>query len=437
MGVIKDSINKGFTVGDVTTTDFDDEAKIKVKEYYELDKLERKKMLELAGNVDLELAKRDIKIGILEEKIENVGENNGGSSETEMKTYYPPSENSYYLLYRKLITKAELDEKCKLTMDKYNNMSIYEKSNFDYTLGDQFGYELPVTLEKIEKFINGKPIGEAQKNLMYICKNFAECIDLNTDLNLEFYKTSFSNEYINESWSYYKLFLPKLKIYISTGGELIFSENEAFGVWKVSDKKGGIVYEGSSGCPVIIGYIAFENGDYEITISLNSNYKSHYLLKTNVEAEEISSLPNMRKHLKLQTEIISTSISYNSVWGYTPINIGRYLSSIPLEKIQAFSIDNTVGTQVNEVNIRLCLKEDITITADSFSDKKFEIFKNLSFSNINEVLDIELIGNNNEIVKGMLTRLNLSIIVPKGESLTLKKGTTYKYRKSYINTFKL
>ena len=30
MGVIKDSINKGFTVGDVTTTDFDDEAKIKV-----------------------------------------------------------------------------------------------------------------------------------------------------------------------------------------------------------------------------------------------------------------------------------------------------------------------------------------------------------------------------------------------------------------------
>ena len=92
---------------------------------------------------------------------------------------------------------------------------------------------------------------------------------------------------------------------------------------------------------------------------------------------------------------------------------------------------------MNEVNIRLCLKEDITITADSFSDKKFEIFKNLSFSNINEVLDIELIGNNNEIVKGMLTRLNLSIIVPKGESLTLKKGTTYKYRKSYINTFKL
>ena len=91
---IKDDINKGFTIGDVTTANYDSEAKIKVKEYYELDKLERKKMLELAGNVDLELAKRDIKIGILEEKIENVGENNGGTSETEMKTYYPPSENS-------------------------------------------------------------------------------------------------------------------------------------------------------------------------------------------------------------------------------------------------------------------------------------------------------------------------------------------------------
>ena len=35
-------------------------------------------------------------------------------------------------------------------MDKYNNMTIYEKSNFDYVLGDQFGYEAPVTLEKIE-----------------------------------------------------------------------------------------------------------------------------------------------------------------------------------------------------------------------------------------------------------------------------------------------
>ena len=65
---IKDDINKGFTIGDVTTANYDSEAKIKVKEYYELDKLERSKLLELAGQVDIELGKRDIKIEELEEK---------------------------------------------------------------------------------------------------------------------------------------------------------------------------------------------------------------------------------------------------------------------------------------------------------------------------------------------------------------------------------
>ena len=69
MGIIRDSINRGFTVGDVTTVDYDSEAKIKVKEYYELDKLERKKLLELAEQIDAELAKRDIKLEELEERI--------------------------------------------------------------------------------------------------------------------------------------------------------------------------------------------------------------------------------------------------------------------------------------------------------------------------------------------------------------------------------
>ncbi|MDR2879804.1 MAG: hypothetical protein LBV03_07825 [Fusobacteriales bacterium] len=438
MGIIKDSINKGFTVGDVTTADYGSEAKIKVKEYYELDKLERKKMLELAENVDTEISKRDIKIGILEEKIKNISGNNGNSSENSMKTYYSPKENSYYLLYKKIITKEEIVEKCKLTLDKYNSMTTNEKSNFNFTLGDQFGYELPVTLEKTEEFINGKPTGIAKKNLMFICKQFAECIDLNTELNLEFYETNFNAEYIGERQSYYKLFLPKLKIYISTSGELIFSENEAFGIWKSTSHNGRVIYEGSSGCPVIIGYTALENGDYEIRICLNAYYKNHYLLKTNVEAEKITSLPDMRKNLKLQTETIYTSIFYNSVWGYTPINMKRYLSGIPLEKIQLVSIENTVGTQVKEVNINFHLKEDMTITASTFSESKFEIFKNLGCSHINEKLNIELIGpgigqgSSNEIVKAELTRSNLSIIVPRGESLTLKKGTTYKYRGSYV-----
>ena len=60
---IKDEINKGFTVGDITTTKYDDEAIIKVKDFYDLDKLNREKVLQLAGLTDIELAKRDLRIG--------------------------------------------------------------------------------------------------------------------------------------------------------------------------------------------------------------------------------------------------------------------------------------------------------------------------------------------------------------------------------------
>ena len=63
---IKNELNKGFTVGDVTTLKYDDEAKVKVKDFYVLDKMNRKKLLELADLTDGELAKRDVKIEELE-----------------------------------------------------------------------------------------------------------------------------------------------------------------------------------------------------------------------------------------------------------------------------------------------------------------------------------------------------------------------------------
>ena len=47
---VKDDLNKGFTVGDVTTVNYDDEARIKVKDFYELDKLERTKTLDIPAS---------------------------------------------------------------------------------------------------------------------------------------------------------------------------------------------------------------------------------------------------------------------------------------------------------------------------------------------------------------------------------------------------
>ena len=67
---IRDDLNKGFTIGDVTTVNYDDDAKIKVKDFYELDRLERTKTLELAGRVDIELVKRDTAIESMSENIE-------------------------------------------------------------------------------------------------------------------------------------------------------------------------------------------------------------------------------------------------------------------------------------------------------------------------------------------------------------------------------
>ena len=418
MGKIKDSINKGFTVGDVTTASYDADAKIKVKEYYELDKLERKKLLELAGQIDTELATRDTKIGELEEKIES-GSGTGGSIDG-MNTYYTPSEDNYYVLYKKVISRAEIDEKCKLTLDKYNNMTSYEKSNFEYVLSNELGVGLPVTLEKITAFINGKPTGKAEKNLMFICEKFSEGIELQTDLNLEFYSTGMRYDYIVDTLNYYKLFLPKLTIFINSKGELIFSENEAFGSWKMLDGDRAPIYE-SSGCPIIVGYEVLENGDYEITISLSYYYKSYYLLRTNVKAEKVTKLPNLRKNLKPMTEFNCTSIFYNSVLGYAPVNIDHYLSAVPLEKIKFIHIKNTVGSQTNEVNMQFSLKEDIEVTAGAYTDKKIELFKNLNLLNIDGNVEVILSGTSLEPLKAVLNRSTLTVTIPKGETLTLKK----------------
>ena len=428
---VKDNINKGFTIGDITTSKYDDEAKIKVKEYYELDKLERGKLLELAGQVDIELSKRDVKIQELDEKIENSSGGGSGGTGDGMYTYYPPSERGYYVLYKKLIPKAEIDEKCQLSLDKYNNLSSSDKFNVDYSLEDM-GFELPVTLEKVKEYIEGKPTGFGGKNLMYICMLFSDCIELTTDLNIEYYKTDFKNTYITEATDYYRLFLPKLTVFISENKELIISERQAMGLWRKMDGNKAPMYN-TTACPMVVRYNFNENGDCEISVVCSTSYYSNYVLRSNVKAELIGEETYMFRYLIPITDYNITIIFHNSVLAYIPVNLKYYLSDIDVAKIRLLSFKNTVGNQVNEVSIQLMVLEDMTITADNYSDKRVKVLKNLNFRNIEGKKEITLTSGS-ETIKAELTLSELTIIVPRNETITLKKNYSYVYKGSVINT---
>ncbi len=168
---IKDDLNKPFTIGDVTTANFDDEARIKVKDFYELDRLERTKTLELAGRVDVELVKRDTEIENIKEnasnlesdvtevknditdidsrvtEIENNGTGGGGSS----KGYYALMDamTNAYVFYKFEVPQEDLDSLGELTLDKYNSLSLSDQATIKNLLA-KVGISDPTDLESIK-----------------------------------------------------------------------------------------------------------------------------------------------------------------------------------------------------------------------------------------------------------------------------------------------
>ena len=421
---IKDNINKGFTIGDVTTTNYDSEAKIKVKAYYELDMLERGKVLELAGQVDVELAKRDIKIEKLEEKIDNNGSD--GNTETGMYTYYPPEKGGYYTLYKKVILKSEILEKCNLSLDKYNALSGGAKANADNTLLAS-GFELPVTLEKVKSFINGLLTGYGEINLMYICRLFSECLELKTDLDIEYYKSPTKTVYRSDESEYYRLNLPNLTVYISENNKVVISETEGYGIWLKSDRLNQVSYKGIS--PVKVYWEVKVNGDYELTIALREGNTSNYILKTNEKAQVSESLPVNSRYLSPLNEFnYNTIYCDNTGLDKIPVNIGWYLSEIPIEKYWYINIEHIRGSQTSMLEVEIALKETKTITAVS-EDLELELFRNLNISGEKE---IKLNGE----IKAQLSNSKLIIKVPKGESIELKQGVSYKCKEIFLNTMR-
>ena len=168
---IRDDLNKGFTIGDVTTVNYDDEARIKVKDFYELDRLERTKTLELAGRVDIELVKRDTAIESMSENISNFEsdivevkkditdidgrvteiENNGTGGGGSSKGYYALMDamTNAYVFYKFEVPQEDLDSLGELTLDKYNSLSLSDQTTIKNLLA-KVGISDPTDLESIK-----------------------------------------------------------------------------------------------------------------------------------------------------------------------------------------------------------------------------------------------------------------------------------------------
>ena len=168
---IRDDLNKGFTIGDVTTVNYDDEARIKVKDFYELDRLERTKTLELAGRVDIELVKRDTAIESISENVSNLEsdivevkkditdidgrvteiENNGTGGGGSSKGYYALMDamSNAYVFHKFEVPQEDLDSLGELTLDKYNSLSLSDQTIIKNLLA-KVGISDPTDLESIK-----------------------------------------------------------------------------------------------------------------------------------------------------------------------------------------------------------------------------------------------------------------------------------------------
>lgn len=102
MGNIKNIVNRGITVGDITVSDYGKDARIKIKDFYILDKINRNRTLELAEAADNEL----------NTIIINVNE--------KFREYYTSDEVKF-----KFCSKKEVDEKLENYITKKKTEELY------------------------------------------------------------------------------------------------------------------------------------------------------------------------------------------------------------------------------------------------------------------------------------------------------------------------
>lgn len=132
MGAIKDYVNQGFTVGDVTVSTFDETgARIRIKDFYDLDLVERQRIVNLAGKVDVELLNIENKI-----KVETDG---------KFTEYYKSSE-----VDTKFYNKTEMDSK----LSNYNTKTEISNTYVPKTLTAQETMKGITNFKDIKKQVN-------------------------------------------------------------------------------------------------------------------------------------------------------------------------------------------------------------------------------------------------------------------------------------------
>ena len=432
---IKDEINKGFTVGDVTTTKYDDEAIIKLEDFYGLDELNRKKVLQLAGLTDIEFAKRDLRLDEIEGNIES-----GGSSSTGGLTQYgaPSEANKLLCVYSKVIGKSIVDGMGIVTMDKYNALSTSDKSNLNISI-QEFGITTPVTVEKIETFLTGNPTGIGYKDLSYIYKHFTtdyEIEDIN--LELDYYYSSSNDVYKFDRSEYLKVLIPKLHIYKDkVTSQFRVYEKEILGTWEKTRGLESPAFFGQE-YPLQLSHKVLENGDYEIYFYILKNAYENYYIKTNKTATLIGNTGLIgRCALRPLIAYNFTGITYNKNNINTPCNLGYYLSAIPIADIQYINVTNEVSTQVSRVKVDMTLLNDKTFTATATTDLKVILFTNLAWGLIaNEFSNMEVnLTSGDDSFPILITRSMISITVKKGTSITLRKSVQYSAVAKTITAF--
>lgn len=144
MGVIKDYVNQGFTVGDITVSTFDETgARIRIKDFYDLDLIERQRIVNLAGKVDVELLGIENKITV--------------ETDDKFKEYYKSSE-----IDTKFYNKTDTDSKF------YNKAETDSKLNTYATKSEISAGYVPKTLEAQETIKGITNFKDMKKQVNYL-----------------------------------------------------------------------------------------------------------------------------------------------------------------------------------------------------------------------------------------------------------------------------
>ena len=196
MGAIKDYVNQGFAVGDITVSTYDETgARIRIKDFYDLDLIERQRVVNFAGKVDVELLNIENKI-----TVETDGKLSGYPTKSEVSSDYVPKT-------------LEAQESIKgITNFKDMKKQVNYLSGAEYKDNNEFGSNLKSIIKGEMYYYGTKPyiaiktVSNASGFLAPDSTNFADITNknLNTILNTNLIDTAVveSNQNPSTVWKF-------------------------------------------------------------------------------------------------------------------------------------------------------------------------------------------------------------------------------------------